>query len=162
LTAKLPPFPAVDAKGRPLGYWGKFAGCRADLECEPSAEPPPEPHHFQWHAWSVKTLSAVRGPLHTTEIVRGEACWQLGGNTQTVHALLGLVRVGAIQLVEAIQVADQLSSEDQAGLAAHLLAGIRACPLGPDDVELQRREAEMETDSATLLTHEQFGQAVGR
>jgi hypothetical protein len=99
LTAKLPPFPAVDAKGRPLGYWGKFAGCRADLECEPSAEPPPEPHHFQWHAWSVKTLSAARGPLHTTEIVRGEVCWQLGGNTQPVHALLGLVRVGAIQLL---------------------------------------------------------------
>ncbi len=53
----------------------------------------------QWHAWSVKTLSAVCGPLHTTEIVLGEACWHLGGNTQPVHALLGLVRVGAIQLL---------------------------------------------------------------
>jgi hypothetical protein len=36
---------------------------------------------------------------HTTEIVLGEACWHLGGNTQPVHALLGLVRAGAIQLV---------------------------------------------------------------
>ena len=65
-------------------------------------------------------------------------------------------------LVEAIQVADQLSSEDQAGLAAHLLAGIRACPLGPDDAELEMREAEIDTDSATLLTHEELRQAVGR
>ncbi len=54
----------------------------------------------QWHAWAVKTLSAVRGPIHTTEIVLDEACWHLGGNTQPVHALLGLVRVGAIQLLQ--------------------------------------------------------------
>jgi uncharacterized protein len=53
----------------------------------------------QWHPWAVETLSAVRGPLHTTEIVLGEACWHLGGNTQPVHALLGLVRAGAIQLL---------------------------------------------------------------
>jgi predicted nucleic acid-binding protein len=53
----------------------------------------------QWHGWAVETLSAVRGPLHTTEIVLGEACWQLGGNTQPVHALLDLVRLGAIQLL---------------------------------------------------------------
>lgn len=65
-------------------------------------------------------------------------------------------------LVEAIQVADQLTSEDQAGLAAHLLAGLRGCPLGPDDVELERREAEVDADSTALLTHEQLRQAVGR
>ena len=65
-------------------------------------------------------------------------------------------------LVEAIQVADQLSSEDQAGLAAHLLAGIRGCPLGPDDVELARREAEIDCGSDTLLTYAQLKQAVGR
>lgn len=41
----------------------------------------------------------MRGPLHTTEIVLGEACWHLGGNTQPVHALRGLVRVGAIQIL---------------------------------------------------------------
>jgi len=53
----------------------------------------------QWHEWSVKTLSTIRGPLYTTEIVLGEACWHLGGNTQPAHALLALVRVGAIQLL---------------------------------------------------------------
>ncbi len=53
----------------------------------------------QWHEWSVKTLSSLRGPLHTTEIVLGEACWHLGGNTQPAHALLALVRAGVIQLL---------------------------------------------------------------
>src|SRR5438034_5953316 len=52
----------------------------------------------QWHKWSVATLSTRRGPFHTTEIVLGEACWQLGGNTQPVHALLGLVRKRALIL----------------------------------------------------------------
>lgn len=52
----------------------------------------------QWHDWSVAVLSARRGPLHTTEIVLGEACWQLGGNTRVAHALLDLVRKGAIVL----------------------------------------------------------------
>jgi predicted nucleic acid-binding protein len=52
----------------------------------------------QWHEWSVSLLSTRRGPLHTTEIVLGEACWQLGGNTQPVHALLDLVRKRALML----------------------------------------------------------------
>ena len=52
----------------------------------------------QWHAWSVSALSARRGPIHTTEIVLGEACWHLGGNTQAAHALLDLVRKRAIVL----------------------------------------------------------------
>lgn len=52
----------------------------------------------QWHKWSVLVLSARRGQLHTTEIVLGEACWQLGGNTQPVHALLDLVRKHALVL----------------------------------------------------------------
>ena len=53
----------------------------------------------QWHEWAVETLSSVRGPLHTTEIVLGEACWHLGGNTQPAHALVTLVRLGAIRLL---------------------------------------------------------------
>ena len=52
----------------------------------------------QWHEWSVSVLSARRGPLHTTEIVLGEACWHLGGNSQPAHALLDLVRKGALIL----------------------------------------------------------------
>ena len=52
----------------------------------------------QWHEWSISVLALRRGPLHTTEIVLGEACWQLGGNTQPVHALLDLVRKHALIL----------------------------------------------------------------
>jgi predicted nucleic acid-binding protein len=52
----------------------------------------------QWHEWSVSALSGRRGPFHTTEIVLGEACWHLGGNTQPVHALLDLVRKHALVL----------------------------------------------------------------
>ena len=52
----------------------------------------------QWHEWSTAVLSARRGPLHTTEIVLGEACWHLGQNAQPVHALLDLVRKRALVL----------------------------------------------------------------
>ncbi len=52
----------------------------------------------QWHQWSVRALSARRLPLHTTESVLGEACWNLGGNTPPVHALLDLVRKQALVL----------------------------------------------------------------
>ncbi|MDD2762750.1 MAG: PIN domain-containing protein [Opitutaceae bacterium] len=54
----------------------------------------------QWHAWSVEVLSDCRGALSTTEIVLGEACWHLGGNTKPAHALLSLVRNGAVVLVQ--------------------------------------------------------------
>ena len=53
----------------------------------------------QWHDWSVFTLSKVLGPLHTSEIILGEACWHLGGNSQPTHALLDLIRKGAIQII---------------------------------------------------------------
>ncbi len=43
---KFTPPPAVDAKGWPLGYWEKFAGCWADLEFEAPADPPPGPHPY--------------------------------------------------------------------------------------------------------------------
>jgi predicted nucleic acid-binding protein len=52
----------------------------------------------QWHDWSVRTLTRRRGPLHTTEIVLGEACYHLGGDTAAVHSLLNLVRQGGVRL----------------------------------------------------------------
>jgi predicted nucleic acid-binding protein len=52
----------------------------------------------QWHDWSIATLESRRGALHTTEIVLGEACYQLGGNSAPVQALLTLVRDGGIIL----------------------------------------------------------------
>lgn len=52
----------------------------------------------QWHGWSIDALSSRRGPLHTTEIVLGEALHHLGGNSAAVQALLSLVRSGAVVL----------------------------------------------------------------
>jgi predicted nucleic acid-binding protein len=46
----------------------------------------------------VTTLSSRRGPLHTTEIILGETCYHLGGNSAPVQALLTLVRDGGIVL----------------------------------------------------------------
>ena len=57
---------------------------------------------------------------------------------------------------------DQLSEEDQAGLAAHLLANLRGAPLGPDDEKLARREAEIDAGTAEFLTHDELRKAVGR
>ena len=52
----------------------------------------------QWHEWSISMLGPRRLPLHTTEIVLGEACWNLGGNSPPVHALLDLIRKGVLIL----------------------------------------------------------------
>jgi predicted nucleic acid-binding protein len=52
----------------------------------------------QWHAWASAALAQGQGPLHTTEIVLGEACYHLGGNSAPVQALLDWVRHGALVL----------------------------------------------------------------
>lgn len=70
--------------------------------------------------------------------------------------------LGMKTLTEVIHEVDQLSSEDQAGLATHLLAVLKGAPLGPDDAELERREAEIDAGTAEFLTHEQLCKAVGR
>jgi predicted nucleic acid-binding protein len=52
----------------------------------------------QWHSWSVETLTKYSGILHTTEIVLGEACYHLGGNSGAAQGLLTMVRQGAVVL----------------------------------------------------------------
>lgn len=51
----------------------------------------------QWYRWSVVALSARRGPLHTTEIVLGDASWLLGGSIEPAHALLDPVRKSTVR-----------------------------------------------------------------
>lgn len=65
-------------------------------------------------------------------------------------------------LTEVMRDADQLSEEDQAGLATHLLAHLRGAPLGPDNAELERREAEIDAGTAEWLTLEELRKAIGR
>ena len=65
-------------------------------------------------------------------------------------------------LADVLPDVDQLSEEDRAGLAAHLLARLRAAPSGPDDEELGRREAEIDAGTAEFITFEKLRKAVGR
>ena len=65
-------------------------------------------------------------------------------------------------LMEVIQDADQLSAEEQAGLATHLLSKIEGAPLGADDEEVSRRETEIDAGTAKLITHDELRRAVGR
>jgi len=65
-------------------------------------------------------------------------------------------------LADVLPDVDQLSEEDQAGLAAHLLANLRGAPLGPDDKELARREAEIDAGTAEFITLDELRKAVGR
>jgi hypothetical protein len=65
-------------------------------------------------------------------------------------------------LTEILPDVNQLSHEDQAGLAAHLLAKLRGAPMGPDDQELARREAELDAGTAKLMTLDELRKAVGR
>lgn len=53
----------------------------------------------QWHAWSTQALQAVDDVLWTSEAVFAEACYQLGGNTPEVAALVELVGSGHLRLL---------------------------------------------------------------
>ena len=59
-------------------------------------------------------------------------------------------------LTEVLPDVDQLSEEEQAGLVAHLLANLRGAPLGRDDKELARREAEIDAGTAELITFDEL------
>lgn len=65
-------------------------------------------------------------------------------------------------LFEVQKAADELSSEDRAGLVAHLLSSFSSAPAGPDDNEVDRREAELDSGEVVALNHEEFLSAVGR
>ncbi len=65
-------------------------------------------------------------------------------------------------LFEAKKIADELSFEDRAGLVTHLLASFPSPPFGPDDDELERREKEIDSGEAIMLTHAEFLRSVGR
>lgn len=59
-------------------------------------------------------------------------------------------------LVEVQRAADELNSEDRAGLVAHLLASFPSVPLGPDDDEIDRRENELDSGEIAALDHAGF------
>ena len=59
-------------------------------------------------------------------------------------------------LVEVQKEANQLSVEDRAGLIAHLIHSLPNPPLGADDEEVLRREAEMDSGQVQPISHEEF------
>lgn len=59
----------------------------------------------QWHAWSTQALQAVDDVLWTSEAVFAEACYQLGGNTPEVMALVELADGGHLRLLPVLDVA---------------------------------------------------------
>ena len=65
-------------------------------------------------------------------------------------------------LSELIIEADKLSDEDRDGLTTYLLSKQKGAPLGPDDDEIARREAEIDERTAKLITHDELCRAVGR
>ena len=65
-------------------------------------------------------------------------------------------------LLEVMRDADQLSDEEQAGLATHLLSQMKGVPLGPDDDEVARREAEIDAGTAKLISHDELREVIGR
>ncbi len=65
-------------------------------------------------------------------------------------------------LVDVQRQADTLSSEEREGLIAYLVHPLPGAPLGPDNEELGRREADLDSGEVQPLTHEEFLKEVGR
>ena len=67
-----------------------------------------------------------------------------------------------VQLADVREQVRQLSREDREGLVTYLLHGLEGMPLGPDDEEVARREAEMDTGAVAPISHAEFLSQVGR
>ncbi|MBC7771123.1 MAG: DNA-binding protein [Pyrinomonadaceae bacterium] len=49
-----------------------------------------------WHTWAVNTLNSIGEPAWTTELVMGEAAWNLGQNSPATRELLSFVHRGEL------------------------------------------------------------------
>lgn len=58
--------------------------------------------------------------------------------------------------------AKELCEEERDGLVAFLLHGMSGLPMGADDEEVSRREAEMDSGSTSPISHDEFLAQVGR
>lgn len=66
------------------------------------------------------------------------------------------------QLADIKKQAKELSEEDRKGLVAYLLHGMSGLPSGPDDEEVEKREAEMDSGAVVPIGHAEFLAQVGR
>lgn len=67
-----------------------------------------------------------------------------------------------IHLADVQRQVQELSEEDRKGLVAYLLCGMSDLPSGPDDVRVEKREAEMDSGAVVPISHEEFLAQVGR
>jgi hypothetical protein len=67
-----------------------------------------------------------------------------------------------VQLSDVKKQAEELSEEDRKGLVAFLLHGFTDGALGPDDEEVERRDAEMDSGKVAPISHAEFVAHVGR
>lgn len=67
-----------------------------------------------------------------------------------------------VALAEIQRQAQELTQEEREGLVAYLLHGLRGVPLGADDEEVERREAEMDSGAVKPISHAEFLEQVGR
>lgn len=67
-----------------------------------------------------------------------------------------------VRLADIQNQAKQLSEEDRECLVAFLLHGFSGAPSGPDDEEVERRDAEMDSGLIAPISHDDFLAQVGR
>jgi hypothetical protein len=67
-----------------------------------------------------------------------------------------------VQLADVQKQAKELSEEDRKGLVAYLLHSMSGLPAGPDDEEVERREAEMDSGAVAPISHAEFLAQVDR
>jgi len=67
-----------------------------------------------------------------------------------------------VQLADVQKQAKELSEEDRKGLMAFLLHGFSGVPSGPDDEEVGKRDADMDSGTVTPIGHAEFLAQVGR
>jgi hypothetical protein len=67
-----------------------------------------------------------------------------------------------VQLADIQKQAKELSEEDRACLVAFLLHGFSGAPSGPDDDEVDKRDADMDSGSVAPISHNDFLAQVGR
>lgn len=65
-------------------------------------------------------------------------------------------------LIEIQKSADLLSPKDKADLVTHLLDSFSSAPLGPSDMEVNKRDIEMDNGVVKPISHNQFLREIGR
>ena len=65
-------------------------------------------------------------------------------------------------LAEVQEKAGELTLEERESLLAHLIHSLPYAPLGPDDVEVGRREEEMNSGTVKGISHDELLRQVGR